>query len=231
VQKGDLEGFRSFFTEQISIENYNKLPPPFQEYSRRLLEIGRHVIFAIQSAQEGFGHAVFCAQERIGNEPFLLMLGDHLYHSTSKVSCARQLLEAYRKHGNSLVGMRRTPESQLGNFGALTGVWLEEGRLLNVTEFAEKPTLDYARTNLRVPGLPENEYLTVFGQYILQPEVFGYLQKHIENNVRERGEFQLTSALDSLRQEHGFSGLMIDGKRFDIGHPDDYLETLQTFRG
>jgi len=231
VQKDDLEGFRSFFTEQISIENYNKLPPRFQEYSRRLLEIGRHVTFAIQTAQEGFGHAVFCAQESIGNEPFLLMLGDHLYHSTTEVSCARQLLEAYRRHGNSLVGMRRTPESQLGNFGALTGVWLEEGRLLNVTEFAEKPTLDYARTNLHVPGLPENEYLTVFGQYILQPEVFGYLQKHIENNVRERGEFQLTSALDSLRQEHGFSGLMIDGRRFDIGHPDDYLETLRTFRG
>lgn len=230
VQQDDLEGFRSFFSEQISIENYNKLPPRFQEYSRRLLEIGRHVTFAIQSAQEGFGHAVFCAQEMIGHEPFLLMLGDHLYHSTSNVSCARQLLEAYRKHGNSLVGMRRTPESQLGNFGALTGVWLEEGRLLNVTEFAEKPTLDYARTNLRVPGLPDGEYLTVFGQYILQPEVFGYLQKHIENNVRERGEFQLTSALDSLRQEHGFSGLMIDGKRFDIGHPDDYLETLQSFR-
>jgi UTP-glucose-1-phosphate uridylyltransferase/mevalonate kinase len=230
VQQDDLEGFRSFFSEQISIENYNKLPPLSQEYSRRLLEIGRHVTFAIQSAQEGFGHAVFCARDMIGNEPFLLMLGDLLYHSTTKVSCVRQLLDAYQRHGNNLVGMRRTPESQIGYFGALTGVWLEEGRLLNVTEFAEKPTLDYARTNLRVPGLPEGEYLTVFGQYILQPDVFSYLQKHIENNVRERGEFQLTSALDSLRHEHGFSGLMIDGRRFDIGHPDDYLETLRTFR-
>jgi UTP-glucose-1-phosphate uridylyltransferase/mevalonate kinase len=230
VQQDDLDGFRSFFSEQISIENYNKLPPLFQDYSRRLLEIGRHVTFAVQSAQEGFGHAVFCAREKVGNEPFLLLLGDHLYHSTAEVSCARQLLDAYQRHGNNLVGMRRTPESQLGSFGALTGVWLEEGRLLNVSEFAEKPTLDYARTNLRVPGLPVGEYLTVFGQYILQPDVFSYLQKNIENNVRERGEFQLTSVLDSLRHEHGFSGLMIDGKRFDIGHPDDYLETLRTFR-
>jgi UTP--glucose-1-phosphate uridylyltransferase len=81
-----------------------------------------------------------------------------------------------------------------------------------------------------VPGLPEGEYLTVFGQYIIQPELFGYLQENIENNVRERGEFQLTSVLDRLRQEHGFAGLVIDGKRFDIGQPDDYLETLRTFR-
>jgi UTP-glucose-1-phosphate uridylyltransferase/mevalonate kinase len=230
VQNGDLEEFRSFFSEQISIENYNRLPPASKEYSRRLLEIGRRVTFAIQPTQEGFGHAVFCAHEIVRDEPFLLMLGDHLYHSTTQVSCARQLLDAYRKHGNNLVGMRRTPEDQLGNFGTLTGVWLEEGRLLNVTELAEKPTLEYARTNLRVPGLPEGEYLTVFGQYILQPEVFGYLQEHIDNNVRESGEFQLTSALDRLRQEHGFSGLIIDGRRYDIGRPDDYLETLQTFR-
>jgi hypothetical protein len=58
VQKSDLDDFRSLFTEQISIENYNKLPSQFQEYSRRLLEIGRHVSFVVQTAQEGFGHAV-----------------------------------------------------------------------------------------------------------------------------------------------------------------------------
>jgi len=55
------------------------------------------------------------------------------------------------------------------------------------------------------------------------------LREHIENNVRERGEFQLTSALDRLRQEDGFLGLMIEGKRYDIGLPQYYLETLQTF--
>jgi UTP-glucose-1-phosphate uridylyltransferase/mevalonate kinase len=229
VQKDDLEDFSRFFSEQISIENYNKLPPHFQEYSRRLLEIGRHVTFAVQTTQEGFGHAVSCARQSVGNEPFLLMLGDHLYHSTTDISCARQLMDAYRQHGTSIVGVRRTPEDQLSNFGTLTGVWLEEGRLLNVTQFVEKPTLDFARTNLRVPGLPADEYLTIFGQYIIRPELFDYLQENIDNNVRERGEFQLTSALDRLRQEHGFAGLVIDGKRFDIGRPDDYLETLHTF--
>jgi UTP--glucose-1-phosphate uridylyltransferase len=69
----------------------------------------------------------------------------------------------------------------------------------------------------------------VFGQYIIKPKLFEYLREHIENNVRERGEFQLTSALDRLRQEDGFLGLMVEGKRFDIGLPEYYLETLRTF--
>jgi UTP--glucose-1-phosphate uridylyltransferase len=128
------------------------------------------------------------------------------------------------------VGIRRTPEEQIGSFGTVTGVWLEDERLLSVSEFAEKPTPDYARTNLRVPGLPEEEYLTLFGQYIIKPKLFDYLQEHIENNVREHGEFQLTSALDRLRQEDGFMGLVINGQCFDIGRPDEYLETLNAFR-
>jgi UTP-glucose-1-phosphate uridylyltransferase/mevalonate kinase len=230
VQENDMAEFRSFFTQQISIENYNKLPRHFQEYSRRLLEMGRRVTLVPQTAQEGFGHAVYSAAQAVGNEPFLLMLGDHIYRSESELSCARQMLEAYQRHGHSIVGVRYTPESQIGNFGTVTGVWLERERLLNVTEFAEKPTLDYARTNLRVPDVPDGEYLTVFGQYIIKPELFAVLKDNIDNNVRERGEFQLTSALDRLRQEDGFLGLVIDGTRFDIGLPDYYLETLQAYR-
>jgi UTP--glucose-1-phosphate uridylyltransferase len=157
------------------------------------------------------------------------MLGDHLYRSKDEKSCAQQLIEAYNKHGISVLGLRRTPEDQIANFGTATGVWIEENLVLNVTEFAEKPTTDYARNNLRMPGLAEDEYLTVFGQYIIKPQIFDYLEEHITNNVRERGEFQLTSALDRLRQEDGFLGLIIDGQRYDIGLPEYYLETLQTF--
>src|SRR5512143_1065511 len=230
VQEQDLPDFRSFFNEQISIENYNKLPRHFQDYARRILEVGRRVTFVTQAAQEGFGHAVFCARRALGDEPFLLMLGDHLYRSATEVSCARQLVDAYQRSGTSVVGLRRTPEAEIAAFGAATGVWLEPERLLNVTEFAEKPTVDYARTSLRVPGLPDGEYLTVFGQYVIKPQLFEYLEEHIRNNVRERGEFQLTSALDRLRQEDGFHGLIVDGRRFDIGLPEHYLETLRTFR-
>jgi UTP-glucose-1-phosphate uridylyltransferase/mevalonate kinase len=230
VQEQDLEAFHAFFNTQVSIENYNKLPRHFQEYARRILEIGRRVTFVTQTAQEGFGHAVYCARQALGDEPFLLMLGDHLYHSDGPASCARQLLEAFQRSGTSVVGLRRTAESQIANFGTATGVWLEPLRLLNVTEFAEKPTVEYARGNLRVPGLPDGEYLTFFGEYVIGPQIFGCLEEHIRNNVRERGEFQLTSALDRLRQEEGFHGLIIDGRRFDIGIPESYLGTLQAMR-
>ncbi len=191
VQENDLEEFRSFFKSQITIENFNKLPRNFQDYSRRILDMGRHVTFVLQTAQEGFGHAIYCTREAVGNEPFLLMFGDHLYRSNTEKSCAQQLLEAYQQHGFNLVGLRRTPEDQIANFGTVAGVWIEQELVLNVTEFAEKPTADYARSNLRVPGLPEHEYLTVFGQYIIKPQIFEYLEEHIKNNVRERGEFQL----------------------------------------
>ncbi|MHB0878968.1 MAG: sugar phosphate nucleotidyltransferase [Anaerolineae bacterium] len=230
VQQHDLEDFRSFFNVQISIENYNKLPRHFQEYSRRLLDMGRQVRFAVQNTQEGFGHAVYSAREAVGDEPFLLMLGDHIYRSEGERSCAQQLVDAFNERGTSMIGLRRTPAAEIANFGTVSGVWIEDGRLLNITEFAEKPTIDYARSNLRVPGIADDEYLTVFGQYIIEPRIFDYLEEHIRNNVRERGEFQLTSALDRLRRESGFMGLMIDGRRFDIGLPDSYLETLQAFR-
>ena len=229
VQEHDLDAFEALFNEQITIENYNKLPRHFQEYAKGILEIGQRVSFVIQHRQEGFGHAVYCAREAIGDEPFLLMLGDHLYRSTDECSCAEQLVKAYQQHATSVLGLRQTPGDQIANFGTVTGVWLEEGRLLNVTEFAEKPTRDYARTNLQVRGMPEDTYLTVFGQYVIKPKLFEYLEEHVAHNVRERGEFQLTSALDRLRKEEGFLGLMVDGQRYDLGLPESYLETLQTF--
>src|SRR5512139_393592 len=108
VQEGDLPDFESFFQTQISIENFNKLSPRAQQYARQILEIGRRVRFVTQGAQEGFGHAVYCAREALGGEPFLLMLGDHLYRSNVEASCARQLVEAYQRSGTSVVGLRQT---------------------------------------------------------------------------------------------------------------------------
>jgi UTP-glucose-1-phosphate uridylyltransferase/mevalonate kinase len=229
VQENDLLDFQSFFNTQISIENYNKLPRNGQEYAERILEIGRRVRLMTQTAQEGLGHAVYCARAAVGDEPFLLMLGDHLYRSNGDTSCARQVIDAFQKIGTSVLGLRPTVETEIGSFGVATGVWLDGGTRLNITEFAEKPTVDYARAHLQVPGLPEDQYLTVFGQYVLKPLIFDYLDEHIRHNVRERGEFQLTSALDRMRREDGFQGIVVEGQRFDIGLPAYYLETLATF--
>jgi UTP-glucose-1-phosphate uridylyltransferase len=230
VQESARQNFDTFFHEKLTIENFNKLPRSFQQYAAEILEIGKRVRFVVQKNQHGFGHAVLCAKDLVGDEPFLLMLGDHIYRSDIEISCAQQLIDMYQLHGKNMVGLRYSPERSIAHFGTVAGNWIEDGQLLNVTEFTEKPTVDYARSNLRVTGLPDEQYLTVFGQYILSPQIFTLLEEQISNNIRHLGEYQLTPALDRLRQYDGFLGVTVKGTRYDIGLPDNYLSTLQEFR-
>lgn len=228
VQESDMETFSAFFHTQVSIENYNKLPSRFQEYSKHVLEVGRRVTFVAQEVQEGFGHAVYSAKEWVGDEPFLLMLGDHLYFSDTDEPCARQLLNVFDEHQVSVVGLVKATEEEIGMYGTVTGTWQRNGRVLSITEFAEKPSLDYARTNLRVDGLGEGEYLRVSGQYVLRPKIFELLEENISCNVRDRGEFQLTPCLDRLRREDGFLGYLVHGRSSDVGFPENYLRTVRS---
>jgi UTP-glucose-1-phosphate uridylyltransferase/mevalonate kinase len=229
ISREDRRVFDEFFNVGVPIQNFHKLPTRFRDYSDYLRDIGRRIHFVVQEKQEGFGHAVYCAREWVGQEPFLLLLGDHLYRSQTDVSCARQLLDVYEKRQVSAVGLMVTPEDSIGNFGAATGDWTEEENVLNVTEFAEKPTVDYARAKLRVEGVEEGRYLTVFGQYIIRPEIFQILEDQIEGNLRQAGEFQLTPALEDLRKRDGFLGALVQGRRYDIGAPEAYVQTVAEF--
>ncbi|MXZ00555.1 GHMP kinase, partial [Candidatus Poribacteria bacterium] len=212
------------------IEHYNKLSKENKAYCDYILALGNKVTFVTQDVQEGFGHAVYCAKAWVGNEPFLLMLGDHLYGSGEESCCARQVVEAYEQVGHSVVGLKVTPIEQLSNFGCVTGVWKEEGSLLSVTEFYEKPDPEYAMEHLHVDGMDIDQFLTVFGIYVIQPQIFEFLERNISHNLRERGEFQLTSCLDELRKVEGFSGYVVKGRRFDIGLPEEYRQTVIDFR-
>ena len=230
VQPEDREFFEDFFNNPPRIENFNRLSRENQEYCGYLADVGHRITLVAQTAQEGFGHAVFCAREWVGNEPFLLMLGDHLYASTTETPCARQVLDAYERLGQSIVGLKITPGAEIGHFGCVGGIWQTENSTLSITEFAEKPSLEYAQTHLAVDGIENGYFLTVFGQYVLKPRLFEILEENIRNNVRERGEFQLTSCLDRMRQEDGFMGIVVQGRRFDIGLPEAYRETVIDFR-
>ncbi len=229
VQKGDKELFEEFFHIPPSVDNFNKLSREAQKESEDILQIGHKITFIEQPTQDGFGHAVFCARSWVGREPFLLMLGDHLYASDTDKSCSEQLLEIYTKFEKSVVGLKSTPAAEIKNFGTVGGVWEIPQSLLSITEFAEKPDLLYASEHLHLEGMEDGQFLTLFGQYILSPRIFEFLEEAINNNLRERGEFQLTSSLDKLRQEEGFIGYVVQGKRFDIGLPRAYLETLIEF--
>jgi len=230
VQKQDQELFEEIFCTPPPIENFNKLSRQNQKYCSYLMDIGHRITFISQDVQEGFGHAVHCARQWVGNEPFMLLLGDHLYASDTDESCAQQLLNVYSQVGHSVVGVKITPSKEVRFFGCVTGIWQIPQSLLTVTEFYEKPDLEYARQHLHVEGMAEDEFLTIFGQYVLDPKVFDYLDEHIRLNIRERGEFQLTSCLDRLRQEDGFTGYVVRGRRFDIGTPEAYRQTIIDFR-
>ena len=230
VQSHDREIFEEIFYTPPKIENFNKLSEESRKYSEYLMEIGHRITFLSQNVQDGFGHAVYCARSWVGDEPFLLLLGDHLYTSSTDIPCSRQLIDAFELAGGSVVGLKATSGSEVHHFGCVSGVWGKENDLLSITEFVEKPDLEYAQERLQIDGLEKNTFLTVFGQYVLSAKIFDHLETNIRKNIRERGEFQLTSCLDSLRKEERVCGYLVKGHRFDIGNPGAYLEALSEFR-
>ncbi|MBO3462696.1 UTP--glucose-1-phosphate uridylyltransferase [Aetokthonos hydrillicola Thurmond2011] len=230
VQPNDEEIFADFFKKPASKELLDKLSPANRDYNQYLQDLGERVTFLKQTEQEGYGHAVFCAHQWVKNEPFLLMLGDHIYSSNTDKSCTSQILDVYEKGNQSVIGLTKMPAEIIHKAGCATGVWQESNSLLSLSKISEKPEIEYARKHLRVEGMAEDEFLCMFGLYVLTPKIFDFLNEHIQKNFRERGEFQLTSCLDRLCQEEGMTGYIVKGKCFDTGVPDAYRQTLIDFQ-
>ncbi len=230
VQPEDKRTFIDLFKFPPKAELFEKLSPENQKYSKYLVDMGDKIKFLIQKEQQGYGHAVYCAKEWINNEPFLLMLGDHIYSSEIETSCAGQLLEIYKKVNHSVVGLTKMPAEIISKAGCVKGVWQQKNSILSLTQIYEKPTIEYARQHLRVEGIKKDYFLCMFGLYVLTPKIFDFLESNINNNLRERGEFQLTTCLEQLRQSEGITGYIVKGKSFDVGMPDAYLQTLIDFR-
>jgi UTP--glucose-1-phosphate uridylyltransferase len=230
AQPDDREIFENLLKNPLKKEFFDKLSPQNQEYSRYLEDLGNRITILLQEEQLGYGHAVFCAKDWVQNEPFLLMLGDHIYASDIEKSCASQVLNVYTQANQSVVSLTTKPAEILHTAGCVTGVWQELNSIIEVTQLYEKPTIEYAQQHLRVEGMAENEFLCIFGLYLLTPKIFDFLAEHINQNFRERGEFQLTSCLDKLCQEEGMTGYVVKGKCFDTGLPDAYRQTMIDFR-
>lgn len=229
VQTSDRTLFEDFFKAPPKTELFNKLSPQNQEYSKYIQYLGSKITILTQEEQEGYGHAVFCAKEWIKDEPFLLMLGDHVYSSDIEISCTTQILDIYNQVNQSVIGLTVMSGKTIEKSGCITGIW-QQNSILSVTQIYEKPNIEYARQYLRVEGMAEDLFFGVFGLYILPSKLFDYLEEHIKNNIREKGEFQLTSCLDRLCQEEGMTGYVVKGKCFDTGMPDVYRQTMIDFR-
>jgi len=227
VQPGEEAQFVQHFKGLSDNEKSAFANKPVGLRQSELLERMQHVIsYKHQTEQDGFGHAVYCAHDFAGDEPVLLMLGDHVYLSQAQESCAQQLLQAFEKCRRSVFSLQQTPVDQLHLFGTAAGVPVKgESKLFELKRLAEKPSKDFAQANMKTPGLVENMFYTIFGMYALTPHIFKILEKNIKQDKRENGEIQLTTALAELLETEGVYGLEINGSRLDMGTPLGYLQT------
>ena len=205
-----------------------------QEYENRILDIGKRLRYVYQTEKRGFGHAVYQAADFAGNEPVLLMLGDTLYRSNTNKPCALQLIERYERYNQLLVSIHSVPLTEVSHYGILSGVWEDKERtVLNVSVMNEKPKASYAEEFLGVRNSEgQKEYYSVFGQYILTPDVFAQLASDIAQADAAGDvarEIELTAALDSVRQKSGMMGVRLNGYMYDMGNPNALRRCIQQF--
>ena len=220
----ERQQYADYFERPLSDEHLRKLNPEAQEYENRILDIGKRLHYVYQREKRGFGHAVYQAAQFARNEPVLLLLGDTIYRSDSNKPCALQLIEEYERYNALMVSIHSVPLSVVSHYGILHGVWEDkDNTILNVDVMHEKPKSSYAEEFLGVRNKQgEKEYYSVFGQYILTPEVFAQLHEDImkkEIDGDHVSEIELTSALEAVRQRSGMMGVRLRGRMFDMGNP------------
>ena len=226
VQPGEERQFKQHFTGLSPVEQSAFRNKPWGlEQSAGLEQMRRAITYLHQTEQRGFGHAVHCAAQWAAGEPVLLLLGDHVYLSEENRSCVRQVLEVYERSGRSVLAVQRTPIEQLHLFGVVAGEPLSDGRSYRLDRIIEKPSVDQARRQLAVAGLPADQFLAIFGIYLLTPAIFDILAENIRLDRREGGEIQLTTALAELIAREGAVGYEVAGRRLDMGTPLGYLQT------
>jgi UTP--glucose-1-phosphate uridylyltransferase len=172
--------------------------------------------FVEQAAALGYGHAVFCARDFVARDPFLLLVGDHLYVSGGEKSCAEQLVEIAMAENCAVSAVQATHESKLPYYGVVGG-HLVAGRkgLFEISQVLEKPTPTEAEQNLIVPGLRAGNYLCFFGMHLLTPVVMDLLQEQVVQ--AGGGSVHLSTALAQLARRERYLAAELSGRRYDIG--------------
>ncbi len=159
-----------------------------------------------QGEAKGLGHAVRVARQHVGNEPFVVMLGDDIMDDKSDV--LEQMLAVYGRYGRSVVALKEVARSEVSSYGCVRPEAVEEG-LVRLLEIVEKPAADEAPSNL-----------AVMGRYVFTPEIFDALDQ-IEPG--SGGELQLTDAIGLLLKQQTVYGYVFERGRYDIGNKLDYL--------
>jgi UTP--glucose-1-phosphate uridylyltransferase len=165
------------------------------------------VVSVRQGTAMGLGHAVGCARDAVGDEPFLVLLGDDLVDA--KVPCTKQMLDVYYKYGKSVVGLWEVEDEDVPKFGICGGKPIAD-RVIEINAMVEKPKLTEAPS-----------HLAIVGRYILTPQIFEILEKQ---SPGKGGEIQITDAMATLMRREGFLGLQFEGERYDAGDKFGFLQ-------
>jgi UTP--glucose-1-phosphate uridylyltransferase len=178
------------------------------ELRQQMRDIARmaNVITVRQQEPLGLGHAVLCARDVVGDEPFAVMLGDDIIDAA--VPGTKQLADCFGRHGLGTVALMEVPHEETPMYGVAAGRAIDD-RTLRIERLVEKPKQDP----------PSN--LAVIGRYVLPPSIFGILER-VKPGVG--GEIQLTDALAVLAREEGLLGYRFEGDRYDAGDRFGYLE-------
>ena len=181
------------------------------EMVRRISEINLHYIR--QKEPRGLGHAILCARRFIGDEPFAVLLGDDVVDSEKPA--LKQLIDVYDRRGFSVLGVQEVAPEKVSSYGIIDSVPTEEDRTYTVRDMVEKPAQEEAPSRL-----------AVLGRYIITPEIFDIL----ENTPPGRGnEIQLTDALRVLAKEQPMYAYNFEGRRYDVGDKQGFIEATVEF--
>ncbi|QJD87432.1 UTP--glucose-1-phosphate uridylyltransferase GalU [Cohnella herbarum] len=165
-----------------------------------------------QKEAKGLGHAVWCARNFIGDEPFAVLLGDDIVEAD--VPCTRQLIEQFERTGRSVIGVQTVCVDQTHRYGIVDpGERIDN--LYHVNRFVEKPPKGKAPSNL-----------AIMGRYVLTPDIFEYLGRHERG---AGGEIQLTDAIQKLNEDQGVFAFDFQGTRYDVGEQLGFIMTTIDF--
>lgn len=166
-----------------------------------------------QKEAKGLGHAIHCAKTFVGDEPFAVMLGDDIVH-TEDAPCLKQMIDCYDEHQSSVLGVQTVKDEDVNKYGIVDGKQLSQ-KVYTVEDLVEKPALEEAPSNV-----------AILGRYIINSSIFDILN---DTEPGKGGEIQLTDALKVLAKQEDMVAYDFDGKRYDVGYKQGFLEaTVET---
>lgn len=187
-------------------------------HAQKIDRLLRHTTFKVQENPLGYGNAVYCAREFVGDDHFLLLLSDHLYVSHAERRCALQVIELAEKESCSVSAVNPTLEHLISKYGTVTGKSVRNiPGIYQIEKIIEKPSLSLAEQELQTPGLRAGYYLCFFGIHALSPTIFSILQDYQKEALTKQTGYLLTPALMALVNKDKYLALEIQGSRYDIG--------------